>query len=175
MILQSSSTLQIPVGGEAYKGSVLDCKKNYFELFDIPLSFNINSKTLKTNYNNLQFKYHPDRTNGSMIESSYINLGYSTLKDDIKRLRYIIELNGKSCDNFQLPASFLIEYYEYSDNDMTTEQIAELVNKITHEKNKLIQNVVNDLNLSEKNWDIVIENYTKITFLHNFVNRVQSL
>jgi molecular chaperone HscB len=159
------------------------CKKNYFELFNLPISFNINTIGLKQTYNTLQFKYHPDHTNGSMVESSYINLGYSTLKDDIKRLKYIIELHGKSCDNVQLPSSFLIEYYEYTDIEMSQEQINELVKNITQKKQKLIQDVldsgllqrpVHECNQKEAEWDTLITNYAKITFLHNFIDRISS-
>lgn len=166
-----------------YTGQDTLSNKNYFELFNLPVSFNINTIVLKQTYNTLQFKYHPDHTNGSMIQSSYINLGYSTLKDDIKRLRYMIELHGKSCDNVQLPSSFLIEYYEYTDIEMSQEQINELIKNINQKKEKLIQDVldsgllqrpVHECKEKEAQWDALIVNYAKITFLHNFIDRISS-
>ena len=72
-------------------------KKNYFDLFGIEVSIEVNKPALDNKYNNLQQQFHPDKySNSSSHEkrlalqiSSYINDGYVTLGDLIKRIDYI--------------------------------------------------------------------------------------
>jgi molecular chaperone HscB len=145
--------------------------KNYFELFQVPAKFDINKQELKIKFNRLQLQYHPDKTNGAMIESSYINIAYSTLKDDIKRLQYLIhEYSGMSeIPEYKLDNIFILKYYDETES----KDREELLQKIDKDKKELFEKIKKDLDQDVPNWFEINVNYTKIAFLHNFANRVQ--
>ncbi|MCP3867471.1 MAG: Fe-S protein assembly co-chaperone HscB [Gammaproteobacteria bacterium] len=81
---------------------MLDFKKNYFELFGLPIGYVVDIDQLATRYRELQRVMHPDRyARGSdherrlsMQGATQINLAYETLKDPIQRARYLLTLNG---------------------------------------------------------------------------------
>ncbi|WP_017221947.1 co-chaperone HscB [Moritella dasanensis] len=71
---------------------------NHFELFGLPVNFELDSASLATTYRELQRTLHPDKfANGSERErllavqkSSQVNDAYSTLKSPIQRAEYIL-------------------------------------------------------------------------------------
>ena len=79
-----------------------DLSTNYFQLFGLPRTFGIDAAQLDGRYRELQRIVHPDRyANASdqerrfaMQQSTRINEGYETLKDPLKRGRYLLELGG---------------------------------------------------------------------------------
>ena len=81
---------------------ILDLKQNYFELFGLDLTFDINLKLLSSAQQRLQAVYHPDRfVNASerdkrlsVQQASWINEAFETLSKPVKRARYMLELNG---------------------------------------------------------------------------------
>lgn len=74
----------------------------HFELFGLPPSFGIDRQRLDERYRDLQRAVHPDRyVNASDAErrlsaqqAMRINEGYQTLKDPLRRGRYLLELAG---------------------------------------------------------------------------------
>ncbi|ETB60244.1 Fe-S protein assembly co-chaperone HscB, variant [Plasmodium yoelii 17X] len=70
---------------------------NFFELFDIEPTYDIDKNILKKKFNDIQKIYHPDRNsqNPEMEKvnevSSYINNAYKTLLNDIDRAIYIMD------------------------------------------------------------------------------------
>ena len=79
-----------------------DLSSNYFQLFGLPRTFGIDAAQLDSRYRELQRIVHPDRyVNASdqerrlaMQQATRINEGYQTLKDPLKRGRYLLELGG---------------------------------------------------------------------------------
>lgn len=77
-------------------------KINYFELFSLPSSFNIDLKKLDESYFLLQKKYHPDafidsseeEKRKALQQASVVNDGYMVLKSPLKRSKHILLLNG---------------------------------------------------------------------------------
>ncbi|VAW87681.1 Chaperone protein HscB [hydrothermal vent metagenome] len=75
-------------------------QKNYFELFDLPVQFELSPKDLRTRYRNLQSAVHPDNYVGGTAQerrlavqiSAQINHAYLTLKDPLQRGRYLLSL-----------------------------------------------------------------------------------
>ncbi len=80
----------------------IDLRQNYFELFGLPVSFELDEKALHSAQLKLQSEYHPDRfVNGSeqdqrlaVQQASIINEAYETLKHPVKRARYMLEIAG---------------------------------------------------------------------------------
>jgi len=79
-----------------------DLSSSYFDLFGVPLAFEIDAAKLDNRYRELQRVAHPDRfVNATdqerrlaMQQATRINDGYQTLKDPLKRGRYLLELGG---------------------------------------------------------------------------------
>lgn len=75
---------------------------NYFELFDLPLDFILDTQLLAERYRRLQSLVHPDKfAHGSAQErllavqkAAQINDGFQTLKDPISRAEHILSLRG---------------------------------------------------------------------------------
>jgi molecular chaperone HscB len=102
---------------------MLDFKKNYFELFGLPVSYVVDMDRLANRYRELQRVMHPDRYASasdyerrlSIQGATQVNQAHETLKDPIQRARYMLSLNGMdvSADNETTKdAAFLMEQLE---------------------------------------------------------------
>ena len=75
---------------------------NYFELFQLPAQFELDSHQLAETYRQLQQQFHPDRVASApenerllaMQQASNINAAYQTLKDPLARAEYLLMLQG---------------------------------------------------------------------------------
>jgi len=101
----------------------VDFSNNYFELFELPVAFDLNGQQLSSQYRALQRVLHPDRyasasaaeRRWSMQAASFVNEGYQTLSKPIARASYLLSLNGISLDeetDTQMAPEFLMEQME---------------------------------------------------------------
>ncbi|MHB1676766.1 MAG: Fe-S protein assembly co-chaperone HscB [Sulfuriferula sp.] len=101
-----------------------DFNRNHFELFELPVAFDLDSTQLETAYRQLQAQVHPDKfahlsdaeKRASMQWSTRVNEAYQTLKSALKRAVYLLQLNGidaLSPTNTHLPAAFLMQQIEW--------------------------------------------------------------
>ncbi|MEJ5996227.1 iron-sulfur cluster co-chaperone HscB C-terminal domain-containing protein [Pedobacter sp. Du54] len=98
---------------------------NYFDLYEIPISFNPNQEAIKEKFYALSKKYHPDfyinesqEKQDEVLELSTLNnKAFQVLKDDQQRLHYILELKGQLIEgeNYSLPQSFLMEMMDVNE------------------------------------------------------------
>lgn len=100
-----------------------DSSTTHFELFGLPVSFEVDLALLDSSYRELQRTVHPDRfVNAgdqerrlSMQQATRINEGYQTLRDPLQRGRYLLELSGYRFDDQHHTTSdtaFLMEQME---------------------------------------------------------------
>ena len=99
-----------------------DFTQNHFELFGLPVGFDVDRDTLSLRYRDLQRAAHPDRfANASDHErrlsvqrAAQINEAFQTLKQPLARARYLLELNGRPLDESDtaMDSSFLMEQME---------------------------------------------------------------
>ncbi len=76
-------------------------KKNYFDLFALPCTFDLDLRALKDCYQLLQKNFHPDRYASAsdcekrlaMQHTTELNDAYSVLKDPVKRGFYLLSLH----------------------------------------------------------------------------------
>ena len=105
----------------------VDLGKNYFELFGLPVVFDIDGADLAARYHDLQRRFHPDRYASapdqerrlSLQMTALINEAYQTLKDPLARGRYILSLQGISTDeetDTAMDPVFLLEQMELREN-----------------------------------------------------------
>jgi molecular chaperone HscB len=96
--------------------------KNHFELFELPVSFEVDLEDLALRYRELQRAVHPDRfANASEQEkrvsvqhAAQINEAFQVLKQPMSRARYLLVLNDMAIDDTdtQMDPAFLMEQME---------------------------------------------------------------
>ena len=99
----------------------MDFKQNYFEIFRLPIDFNIDISELAERHRELQKEVHPDRFSSgteqekrlSMQWSALVNTAHETLRSPLPRGIYMLELRGLCLDhNPELPAELLVRQIE---------------------------------------------------------------
>ena len=112
---------------------------NYFELYDIPVSFIIDKALLKKKFIALSREYHPDfYTDASEEEqnrvldlSTLTNEAYKVLSKDDMLIPYVLEMYGKGtvAGNNDIPNEFLMEMMDLNEQLMDIEMDEDLVAK----------------------------------------------
>ena len=101
----------------------MDITLNYFELFQLPVSCELNTSQLAIRYRELQRTVHPDRFAGdadrqqrlSVQYAAYVNEAYTALKTPLARYIYLLKLAGREVDmerNTVMDPAFLMEQME---------------------------------------------------------------
>jgi len=98
---------------------------NYFELYNLPVSFNPDQNLVKQQFYALSKKYHPDfyineteEKQQEVLELSTLNnKAFQVLKDANKRLQYVLDLEGQITEgeNYALPQDFLMEMMDVNE------------------------------------------------------------
>lgn len=113
-----------------------DLGKNFFELLDLPVSFDVNTADLATRYRELQRRFHPDRYASapepdrriSLQLTAQVNAAFQTLKDPVARARYMLGLlgvdTGEETDT-TMDAGFLMEQMELRDSLAEARQLTD--------------------------------------------------
>ena len=126
--------------------------QTHFELFELPVSFDIDLQALSQRYRDLQGAVHPDKfANASERErrlsvekAAEINDAYRILKSAQQRARYMLELQSVSFDDetdTALDPMFLMEQIELrealEDIKNTNDPLASLNNIMSDIKNRM--------------------------------------
>ena len=104
---------------------------NYFDFYDLPMSFRLDQKELKKRFYAKSKAYHPDfyvsesaEKQAEIMEMSTLNnRAYKTLKDEYARMLYILQetgVYGKEGEN-KLPPEFLMEMMDINEGIMELE------------------------------------------------------
>jgi len=124
----------------------IDLTRNYFELFDLDEDYSIDLQQLADKYRALQSELHPDRfANSSDQErrlsvqaTAYVNEAFATLKSDLKRAHYLLQLSDiefnadtetSSDANFLMQTMELHEQVEESGSAESPLQVLEALSK----------------------------------------------
>ncbi len=101
---------------------------DYFEFYELPVSFNPDPAVVKQQFYKFSKQFHPDfyineseEKQAEVLELSTLNnKAYQVLSDPHKRLHYILELKGQLVDgeNYVLPQSFLMEMMDVNESLM---------------------------------------------------------
>jgi len=112
---------------------LFDFSKNHFELFGLPLSFQIDGARLDQAYREIQMLVHPDKSahlgdqerRMSMQWATHANEAYQILKNPLSRARYLLHLHGVDTQeesNTAMPAEFLMAQMEWREAIMEAKE-----------------------------------------------------
>ena len=130
---------------------------NYFEFYELPISFNPDQAVVKQQFYALSKKYHPDfyinedqATQDEVLELSTLNnKAFQVLKDPQKRLHYILKLKNQinEEENYALPQNFLMEMMDVNEAlmDLEFEPDSSKIEDIKNQVNELEQNLAQEL------------------------------
>lgn len=99
----------------------MDFNQNYFEIFQLPVSFDLDEDQLAARHRQLQSTVHPDKFVSatdhekrlSLQWATQINSAYDTLRAPLPRAIYLLALKDVNIeDNPQLDPMFLMEQIE---------------------------------------------------------------
>ncbi|MBS1592200.1 MAG: DnaJ domain-containing protein, partial [Bacteroidetes bacterium] len=98
---------------------------NYFELYNIPISFIVNANEVKKKYYELSRKLHPDFFSNTTEEeraevlekSSAVNKAFKIFTNEDELIKYVLQLKEllQEEEKYNLPNSFLIEMLELNE------------------------------------------------------------
>jgi len=138
---------------------------NYFEIFDLPIAYNVDINLLTKNYFSLQ------RGSNNQIDSSLLNEAYNILKSDIKRADYFLNLKNVSTE--KMSSEQAVKMFEirekYSSLKNNEDKIA-FQNQIKKRKKELILL----LKKSESDLGNFSEVFSELKFLNSFLEKERS-
>lgn len=157
---------------------------NYFELFELPVSFKTDKAALAQKYFELQKKYHPDFfAKGTEYEqqkaleiSAQLNKALKILKDQDQTIKYVLQQKGllEEEEKYQLPPAFLMEMMELNEelSDNSVQQIQELENQLYKEVSAIIENY-NDATATGDDLLKLKEYYFRKKYLQRILDRLE--
>lgn len=156
---------------------------NYFELFDIPVSIQLDSKWLTTQYVALQKKFHPDFFGQASIEeqsevmekSAAINKAFKIFQKEEETIKYILQLKGllQEEEKYQLPPDFLMEVMELNESlsDNSANEVA-VFEKEIYEKVRPIIEGYNDESVTKEDLLTLKDYYFRKKYLQRILERM---
>jgi molecular chaperone HscB len=104
-------------------------RSDFFSFLDLPRKLNLDMASLDERYRTLSRQFHPDffynatpaERRLSLERSSFLNDAYRTLKDPVKRIEYLLKLEGFAPKNEQeaarqVPAGLLEEVFALNED-----------------------------------------------------------
>lgn len=162
--------------------------QNFFDIFDLPVSFDIDTTALAERYRELQRIAHPDRfANASdrerreaVQQAANINEAFQTLKSPLQRARYILQLKGVGFDDEKdttYDSAFLMEQIEFREalaeikhNPDALLRLNELMLDITHRIDAMLRELATAIHTDDLKQAKTLLH--KLQFLHKL--RIES-
>ena len=166
---------------------------NYYELYELPISFNPDQQLVKQKFYELSKKYHPDfyinqnqEKQDEVLELSTLNnKAFQVLKDPQKRLQYILGLKGQLIEGetYILPQSFLMQMMEVNEAlmelefDRNEEKLEQLKKEIAQIENTLIEELNTLTNrfdyATEADQEVLLKGIKDNYYRNKYINRIK--
>ncbi len=98
---------------------------NYFQLFEIPITLQVDAAALKKKFYELSRKYHPDfysqatedEQDEALEKSSILNKAFKTFSNKDETIKYVLKEKGllQEEEKYQLSPDFLMEMMELNE------------------------------------------------------------
>ena len=160
------------------------CIMNYFELFELPVSIQIDKSKLARKYFELQKKYHPDffargtehEQEQALEISSQLNKALKIFKNPDQTIKYVLQLKEllEEEEKYQLPPAFLMEMMELNEelSAESVQQINGLESQLYSEVQPIIENY-DDASATTANLLKLKEYYYKKKYLQRILERLE--
>ncbi len=152
--------------------------ENYFTIFDLPQSFDVDINKLSAYYRDLQRIVHPDKFVNApererrlaMQKAVQINEAFQTLKNPLKCGLYLLQLNGIDTDNNpQMDGEFLMmqmelheQLHSIKQQSNSIDSINEFLQKIELEQQQLKSSLSKQF--AQKDYQLAQDNIYKLQF-----------
>jgi molecular chaperone HscB len=156
---------------------------NYYELFGIPISLNIDRAILSKRYFELQKSFHPDyftmadaeEQEAALEKTAMLNKAFKIFKDPDATIKYLLQLKGLLTEEekYPLPPDFLMEVMELNENldEGSANEIATLEHQIYEPVIEIIAGY-NDAKIEHQQLLQLKEYYFKKKYLQRILDRI---
>lgn len=135
----------------------------YFQLFNLPEQFPLDTQALEQRYRALAAQFHPDKyttanpfeQKQALMMSATINQAYTTLKSPIDRAAYLLQqhnINPDDPHNTQIDPEFLMQQMQWRETlaeaqaEQDTTELHALQNEISQAQTQLYQQLEHAFN-----------------------------
>lgn len=163
----------------------MDQNVNHFSLFGLPVAFALDAAALQPVWRELQRQYHPDRfahadaagQRQAMQMASRINSAYETLRDPVKRARYLLELAGHGIDGERgtvADTDFLMAQMELREQLDEAVSLGE-IEAIEDEAQDWLDNLLREfpLDYQAQEWSEAADTLRKMQFMTRLLDEVR--
>ena len=162
----------------------------YFNLFQLEPSFNIDTETLEQTYRALAARFHPDKfASASAFEqkqavmmSSTINDAYRTLKSPIDRAAYLLKsqnIDADAPEHTSFSPEFLMQQMEWRETlmDAQMEQNHDAIRALDQEIQEVQNNLYQDLQqaFEQQDYESAAQWVRHGRFLNKLRNEIASI
>lgn len=162
----------------------------YFNLFQLEPSFNIDTETLEQTYRALAARFHPDKfASASAFEqkqavmmSSTINDAYRTLKSPIDRAAYLLKsqnIDADAPEHTSFSPEFLMQQMEWRETlmDAQMEQNHDTIRTLDQEIQEVQNNLYQDLQqaFEQQDYESAAQWVRHGRFLNKLRNEIASI
>jgi molecular chaperone HscB len=166
---------------------VIETSLNHFELFSLPVSFQVDEVALDREYKKLQAEVHPDRFVDAddrtrlqaLQQTSMVNDAYETLKSALKRSAYLLKLHDVDAEEHNqahLQEEFLLQQLEMREALETLIESDDVDGldkmKIAVDKEKTGALELFESNFLSKDFAAAKSNYNQLQFLFKLLDEI---
>ena len=167
-----------------------DSRQNHFQLFGLAPSYQIDAARLEQDYRALQAQVHPDKSAHlpdaeqrlAMQRATLVNEAYQTLRNPLRRARYLLSLRGVDIqeeNNTVMPLEFLtaqMEWHEAVAEAQQAHDIAALTQieaRLQRETHELEAQLAVKID-TEKNYAAAAESVRKLRFMERLAEEIHA-
>lgn len=153
-------------------------KQNYFELFQLPMSFDVDVTDLSARHRAVIARVHPDQfANKSAVEqrmalqwATFANEAFDTLKSPVLRAQYLLKLHAPELTEHeartQLLPAFLMQQMEWREA-LEEGQSDAVRSEVLAEHEDALQQL--SAQCAAQEWPAVAQTLAKYQFIENFL------
>ena len=158
---------------------------NYFDIFKLKTSYDLDIELLESNYQKIMSKLHPDNfaNMGEMAadvantKSVEYNKAYSKLKSPVYRAKHLLEINNYSIDfeNVKVKSEYLMQQFDLKESFAELDGSANSYNDFLTKLEQDYDNHINALSslFANKDYQQVKDLLPHLKFLSKLISDVQ--